>query len=198
MKITPRADAVLLTVVLITVLVAFVTPKTAHPLVSALGYVVHHFAGPVPTVAAAEPTAFVVAETCTFDNPTPAACLDTNPVNLSKNEIAVIDSVSATCTTNEGSQLLFIELTTTNQLGSIVTNTIPVLAPAIADQRIMGIPSRNTVGMNFTTYAYGGPDGSTITADAYASFGQKANPQGTIFGCNVTVSGHTSRRAPWN
>jgi hypothetical protein len=79
-----------------------VTPKTAHPLVAALVQAMHTLANPVPTVKADDPNEFVASNTCSFGD-APGFFADTCEIaplyTVSKNKIAVIDSVSGVCVT---------------------------------------------------------------------------------------------------
>jgi len=179
MRILKQAVAVLGTVVVIAVIVASLTPKTAHTLIASLAQVAHTLANPVPTVAAATPDTFVQSENCTFNVISADSCGLVPIYTVPAGRIAVIDSVSGDCVTGEG---VLIREWTILSSGGAVKESFPN-APGIFAPVIGGTVS--TFALNYKTYVSGGATGNPIDMYAFSTVAQT-----TYNFCHMTVSGH--------
>jgi hypothetical protein len=187
MKLLKLTAVVLGTVLIIAVIVGFVTPKTAQPLVATLVKVVHTLANPVPAVKADEPKEFVVSKTCTFGDAPEfvAATCGIEPLyTVPMGKTLVIDSVSGLCVTDFATTVREFQMQYTGPDGTPAQLSFPPSPPVPFDSQF----EVSITALNLTTYAFGGTAGQDIIFKGLASEPQTT----TLFtkNCRFTLSGH--------
>jgi len=178
MRLLKQAMAVLGTVVVIAVIAALVTPKTAHAVIATAVQVVNMPSQPVPTLSTDINafTIFDVTGSCTFTNF--GACPIPNLYTIPASKVAVIERISGFCNMDAG-QLALISVIYDGTAG--ITNTMYLVpGPPVP----FGPGVENSFAQNLTAYAL--PSVENITVTFNANQGQTRPSSG----CYVGVAGH--------
>jgi len=188
MRLLKLAAAVLGTVVVIAVVAGFMTPKTAHPLLTTQVQDAHTMANWGPTGKAEDPKEFVASATCEWgDAPDNSAdACEIEPIyTVPKNKTAVIDSVGGLCVVTPPNTVREFQFRYTGPGGTPAQMSFP---PSPAVQNATNNFSVSITALNLKTYASGGSSGTPIDFLALANAAQP-----TLYGgyfCRLTVSGH--------
>jgi hypothetical protein len=177
MRLLRQAMAVLGSVVVIAVIVALVTPKTAHAIVATAVQVVNPLSQPVPMLATDALTSFVTVEQCEFGSDAfqPNSCFLPNIYTVPQGKVAVLESLTAACSVNAGTAPWRLEMQE-NSPDGIVEQDFPPSPPVATN---FSFPESVTA-LNLKSYASTGAISMAVRATA-SEIG---------FGCNVTLSGH--------
>lgn len=177
MRLLKQALAVLGSVVVIAIIAALVTPKTAHAIIATAVQVVNTPSQPVPTLATDALTAFDVSGSCNFGS---GSVCDVLPIyTVPAGQIGVIESASGQCFINTGS-ISGVNLTFVSG-GSFTIVNLERTKDAAGGGAVY------TWTHSLKSYASGGgPTGTTIDAKASSD----SNQSGIFPSCEFEVAGH--------
>jgi hypothetical protein len=177
-------------------------PRIAHAVTATLVQVVNPSTSPVQAALTDAQNAFVVTRSCNFgDSPyfrTDLCPIEDTPLyTVPANKIAVIESTSGRCITDQGTSAVQFRLVFTAPDGSEGQRVLAMQTPAQTDAgaSVNHVPLNITVAVSDQrTYAAGGAAGAPVLLDVFASEDQTpingAPAPNNVPNCVISLSGH--------